>query len=174
MELMNRRVAKILFALSGCATVFLLLYEPKDERLVSEGEKYMFGENTAVDYQKAMEYFGRAAEMGNAEAYFYMAGCWLHGCGVERDTLRAVEYYRRAAESGLPDAQYHLGLLYQYGIGLEEDAVEAAGWFRKAADELFPEAQAQLGTCYETGYGVGQDYGKAVRYYRDCRLMFSI
>src|SRR6056300_1026606 len=60
------------------------------------------------DYQKALEYWAKAAESGNVEAHFMLGIRYDNGEGVEKDMKRAVYHYEKAAIGGQPGARFSL------------------------------------------------------------------
>lgn len=79
--------------------------------------------------------FRKAAEQGEAKAYFNMGVCYQFGKGTRKNAKKAVECYRKAAELGLPDAMLNFGICCCIGEGVERDLKEGEKWLRKA-DEL--------------------------------------
>ena len=133
----------------------------------SMGCNYYFGQNGySVDYDKAMEYFRKAAEQGYADAQWGLGWCYETGRGVTQDYNEAVRWYRKAADQGNAGAQNNLGVCYANGRGVTQDYNEAVRWYRKAAEQGYANAQYNLGLCYANGQGVTQDYKEAVRWYR--------
>ena len=55
--------------------------------------------------QKAVEWYTKAAEQGNAVAQYNLGVCYNFGKGVEKDLQKAIEWYTKAAEQGDEDAQ---------------------------------------------------------------------
>ncbi|MDD6141854.1 MAG: toll/interleukin-1 receptor domain-containing protein [Bacteroidales bacterium] len=135
--------------------------------MVKLGEDYYFGENgKQKDYVKAVEWFRKAAERGNANAQCYLGYCFKDGAGVDKNYTEAVNWYRKAAEQGNPEAKNSLGVCYQNGYGVVKDLAEAVKWYRKAAEQGYNVAQVNLGMCYESGQGVLKDLAEAVKWYR--------
>ena len=130
------------------------------------GEKYYNGDGVEKDYEKAVEYYEKAAELENAAAQNNLGLCYENGHGVLQDYKEAVKWYRKAAEQGNTVAQYNLGHCYANGIGVPRDYKEAVKWYRKAAEQGDTAAQNNLGGCYANGRGVPQDYKEAVKWYR--------
>ncbi|MBO5854017.1 MAG: PEGA domain-containing protein, partial [Bacteroidales bacterium] len=62
------------------------------------GKNYFDGNGVDNDYEKALEYFNAAAELGHVEACVYIADCYHHGHGVEENHDLAIEWYSKAAE----------------------------------------------------------------------------
>ena len=48
-----------------------------------------------------MEWYGKAAEQGNAKAQYNLGLRYENGQGVAQDYGKAVEWYTKAAEQGL-------------------------------------------------------------------------
>jgi hypothetical protein len=58
------------------------------------------------------------AELGEADAQYYLGGMYHNGEGVNQDYKTAVKWYRLAADQGLAKAQDNLGFMYQQGDGV--------------------------------------------------------
>lgn len=149
---------------------------------------------TEVDRDKAIEWYGRAAENGHTVAqsnlgYFYRQRSLI---GSEADDFQAMvnseeevpgsvfeewdakvyewdrlaaKWFKRAALKGDLMAQSSLGIMYREGQGVETDETEAAKWLFKAADQNDAESQRILGYMHENGEGVIQDFVTAHMYY---------
>ena len=63
----------------------------------------------ARDYDKALEIWHQAGELGCAEAYYNIGYAYDNGDGVERDDKKANHYYELAAMGGHVDARVNLG-----------------------------------------------------------------
>jgi serine/threonine protein kinase len=64
-------------------------------------------------YKKAIKWYRKAAEQGNASAQNNLGFCYEYGEGVEQDYEEAIKWYRKAAEQGNASAQYSLDELYK-------------------------------------------------------------
>ena len=146
------------------------------------------------DWQKAIEWYTKAAEQGYAEAQYTLGMRYAEGKGVKQDWQKAIEWYTKAAEQGHAEALYTLGMYYAKGEGVEEDWKKAVEWFKNVQDKLDSlnidkckkafvknaflaekgnaESQYQLGNFYASGsdgnenaYGIKQDWYKAVEWY---------
>jgi TPR repeat protein len=120
----------------------------------------------AKDYETALDWYKRAAEMGNASAMRNVGLLYETGQGTAKDLTQAAAWYKRAAEKGQPNAAYDLAYLYETGRGVERDYNAAAEWYKKAAAAKNPEAMNRLGYFYENGWGVPQDYAEAMKWYQ--------
>ncbi|MCR5549846.1 MAG: sel1 repeat family protein [Bacteroidales bacterium] len=181
------------------ATVFLLGYNndykralPILVRLVNGrvptaqsylGWCYEFGKGVKQSYEKAVEWYSKAAEQGDASAQYLLGLCYEYGKGIKQSYEKAVEWYSKAAKQGDMSAQYLLGLCYEYGKGVKQSYEKAVEWCSKAAEQgkapmyywlgrCFNAAeqgnayaQRCLGYCYYRGEGVEQSFEKAVEWY---------
>ena len=160
----GKAVAIMVAVLAACAIVAPLLFG-NAEWQNNQGEKYYYGDGVEQDYDKAAEWYRKAAKRGYAEAQNSLGYCYQCGLGVEQDYDKAVEWYRKAAEQDFAPGQNSLGYCYQCGLGVEQDYDKAVEWYRKAAEQGLDDAQNNLGLCYDEGLGVEQDYTKAVEWY---------
>ncbi len=106
--------------------------------------------NNTQDYDRAVKWFRRAADQGNASAQLYLGLMSDEGQGVPQDYAEAAKWYRRAAEQECAPAQCNLGLCYETGRGVPKDVREAVKWFCRAARAGDKTAQHNLGVYYAT------------------------
>lgn len=85
------------------------------------------------DYQKALYWYGLAAEKGGMAAQYNLAYMYDTGEGAAEDNIEAARLYRLAAEQGMARAQYNLAGLYEEGEGVTRNRDKAIYWFRMAA-----------------------------------------
>ncbi|HIU97479.1 MAG TPA: sel1 repeat family protein, partial [Candidatus Ornithoclostridium faecigallinarum] len=52
------------------------------------------------DWQKAVEWYAKAAEQGDAVAQCNLGICYANGQGVKQDRQKAIEWYTKAAQQG--------------------------------------------------------------------------
>ena len=64
----------------------------------------MRGLGVKRDPGEAVKWLLKAAEQGQANAMFFLGGCYQHGFGVNADQAEAAKWYRKAAEQGVPIA----------------------------------------------------------------------
>lgn len=121
------------------------------------------------DYPVALKALTPLAQLGTAEAQYYLGRMYDEGSGVPKDDQTAEQWYQMAAAQGLATAQYLLGyrntLGYDHDPHLPLDYKAAVEWYRKAAEKGHTEAQARLGEMYQYGYGVPRDYAEALKWY---------
>ncbi len=146
-----------------------LIYQDESSNL-STGS-ILFDLNSLIigtNRDKALEYFKKAAAMGNANAYTNM--------GKYVDENKAMEYYKKAGELG--DAQGYIKLAQMEGTPLNK-SIE----YLKAAGDLGDEdGYGMLGDIYFYGGWerdendpsaphIPRDYKKATHYYQKCADM---
>ncbi len=102
---------------------------------------------------------------GDAEAFAYLAICYLYGYGVEVDYEKSFFYDNRSAEMGCANGMAGLAYDYLEGIGVAVDEERAIELLEKAIVYESPLAYRLLGTCYKRGYGVEKNLKKAVELY---------
>ena len=129
------------------------------------GTMYYNGNGVEQDYAKAMEWFEKAADLGNSNAINNIAWMYKYGNGVEQDHAKAMEWYEKAVELGDGTAMNNIGLMYYNGEGVEQDYAKALEWYEKAAELGQLKATNQIGMMYYNGEGVEQDYAKALEWF---------
>lgn len=135
--------------------------EEADEAVIA-GDIYYGAQN----YDKAFEFFKKAADLGNADAQWKLGICYLFGEGILKDEEKGVEWIKKAAEKGHCYAQVDLGVCYFNGTGVIKNYSEAFNWLKKPAEQGICKAQAFLGMCYSTGAGVTHDIKKGVEWFK--------
>ena len=96
------------------------------------------------DYNSAVQYFFKAAQLGRAVSQRSLGYCYEFGLGVTQDYAEAVKWYRKAAEQGHARAQNNLGVCYEYGEGVTKSITEAVKWYKKAAEKGDENAERHL------------------------------
>lgn len=137
------------------------------EEYYKTGLDYDFGRGgKPKDKAKAVYYYTKAAECGNALAQLNLGVCYEYGDGIRKNYKKAVTLYVASAEQGNAMAQCNLGYCYFNGVGVGKDEAKAVLWYKKAADSGNVRAMNNLGFCYENGQGVGRDAVKAFQLYK--------
>ena len=124
------------------------------------------GECGNPDYDKAREWWLKAAELGDGGACNGLGILYSRGMGVTPDIAQAVEWFRRGAERGNANAQHSLGWAYLHGQGVPVDFAQAERWLRSAASQDTAAAFCNLGMMYFEGNGVPQSDQEAVRLFQ--------
>ena len=132
------------------------------QHLLEMGNNYYFGWDVEKDYTKAVEWYTKAAKMGDDFAQGKLGCCYYAGDGVEQNYQKSVEWFTKSAEQGNAASQYNLGLCYKYGLGVNQDFQMTIDLWTKAAKNGDDVAQYSLGICYLQGNGVEKDRKKAI------------
>lgn len=98
------------------------------------GYCYAEGKGIYQDYQKALYYYKKAADLGNKSAYNNLGCMYGSGKGVERDYYTARRYYQKVADLGVEVACNNLGSYYENGIGGDVDKYKALKYYKKACN----------------------------------------
>ncbi|KAI6780060.1 Chitin synthase regulatory factor-like protein [Emericellopsis cladophorae] len=116
------------------------------------------GGGTRKDPMKAVQWYKRAASLGDTPAMYKVGMIQLKGLlGQPRNPREAVGWLKRAAEradSENPHALHELGLLYESARPNDtiiRDERYAASLFQQAADLGYKFSQFRLGQAYEYG-----------------------
>ena len=64
---------------------------------------YDYGKGVEQDYSKALEWYNKAVNAGNAAAMCNIGRMYECGKGVEQDYSKALEWYTRSYNSGCKD-----------------------------------------------------------------------
>ena len=119
------------------------------------------------EHKRAIYWWRKAADGGDADAMGMIGHGYFNGDGVERDETKAVEWFERASEGGQADATKVLALSYEMGVGVEVNEVRAIELYVKAEELGQEEAATELGNKYRYGTcGVAVDKKEALKWYR--------
>jgi len=86
-----------------------------------------------ADQAKAMLWYRKGAEHGNARSMHNLAVLYSGQNGGSPDYALAAQWFEKAASFGLKDSQFNLAVLYQNGLGVMKDPGVAYKWFAIAA-----------------------------------------
>lgn len=120
---------------------------------------------TEKDYEKALNWYLRAANAGNTRAMNQVGWMYQNGHGVQQNHEQAMEYFLMASEIGVPVAMNNIGWMYQNGYGVAKDYGKAMDWYLQAAEAGDATAMFNLGYMYTEGLGITQSYSKAMDWY---------
>ncbi len=114
------------------------------------------------DYKTALEYFTKAAELGDAGAHFNLSVAYWTGEGVNKDTEKEVYHLEEAAIGGHPHARHNLGC-NELDNGRYERAKKD---FIIAANLGYHDSLKQLREGYANGHASKEEYADALRAYQ--------
>ncbi len=114
------------------------------------------------DYAAALQYWTKAAELGDALAHFELSDMYREGNGVEEDSEKEVYHLKEAAIRGDPNSRLRLGYM---------DAIN--GRFDRAKKHFIINANLgeddsiyNLRIFYADGHASKQEYDDALRAYQ--------
>ncbi|CAN4125252.1 unnamed protein product [Withania somnifera] len=127
---------------------------------------YYFGlRGVRRDHIKALSWFLKAVEKGEARSMELLGEIYARGAGVERNFTKALEWLTLASRQQLYSAYNGLGYLYVKGYGVEKNYTKAKEYFEKAADNGEAGGFYNLGVMYLKGIGVKRDVKIASKYF---------
>jgi hypothetical protein len=90
------------------------------------------GKGPTQDYEQAMRWYRKAADMGSAKAMIHVGELYDSGHGVPADYSEAMRWFRKAADKGDGFAMVQISYLYQLGHGVPKDEEQARQWMKRA------------------------------------------
>lgn len=118
------------------------------------------------DFDKALDYFTRAAQGNDATAQVVLAGYYDQGVDltpgdgkveVTPNPAAALELYRLAARNNVPVALFNVGIFYETGRSVDRDPAKAFAHYLQAAGGGFAPAMQKTGVYYLNGVGTLKD-----------------
>lgn len=129
------------------------------------GLHYQLGILVPEDYNKAVEWYKKAADQGEPNALVLlgldMERQYAESDGDDRWLVQALDYYEKAAEKDHPYGLYFLGRFYRDGRVVELDEAKAFQYFKKAEARGLSAPRFAMAVAYGKGKGVFQNSKKA-------------
>ena len=144
----------------GCAHAQYCLGRMYDDGLVVPMGK------TQRSQAQAVEWYGKAAAQGHADAQFCLAAWIWPAKHSPQEFAESAPWLNKAAMQGHARAQFDLGRAYFNGQCVPKDLVQAFAWYSKAALQGYARAQRALGNMYQFGNGAPKNYAEALVWYR--------
>lgn len=130
------------------------------------GQMYELGCGVEKNDERAVHWFRKAAEQGNADGQSWLGLMYRCGIGVPQNGEQAVYWFHKVAEQGNADGLVNIGLLYKHGDGVPQNGEQAMYWFHKAAEQGKAVALVHIGEMYFSGKAVEQSDEKGVYWFR--------
>src|SRR3546814_17815172 len=83
---------------------------------ISDWSSDVCSSDLGQDYGRAVEYLGKAAEQGHADAQFLLGECYANGRGVTKDLSWAARWYGKAAAQGHAEGAFSYGVVQAAGL----------------------------------------------------------
>lgn len=97
------------------------------------GYYHYYGAGVEQSYEKASEWFAKAAKQGIASGQNNYGVCYQCGFGVEQSYEKAVEWYEKAAAQDNATALWNLSYCCYHGLGTKKDVKRAGQLYMKAS-----------------------------------------
>ena len=126
------------------------------------GEAYLHGNDTKVDYKKAMEWSKKAAEKGSYRAMTNVGILYLEGLGVEKDYKKAFDSLSKGMDGGDMKAPRYLGIMSEKGLGVKKSMDDASFYYEVGDSSGDLTSRYNLGKIHEKA----GDFARAVELYK--------
>jgi TPR repeat protein len=115
-----------------------------------------------ADKPKAMSYFMKAAELGDASAQFFIGHVLHHGLGsiMPQNPVSGFVLLEQAASQGHAGALYYMAQLYRYGdvhMNIGQDVAQFLSYLEKAVALSDPDALMCMAELYRDDGGSCED-----------------
>ena len=117
------------------------------------------------DYEKAMELWLRAGELGITGSYYDIANAYFYGRGVERDIRKAKYYDELAAIGGDVEARHNLGVTEERAGNMER----AIKHWMMSAGAGYEISLTEIRKGYMNGHLTKDDFDKALRAHKESK-----
>lgn len=128
------------------------------------GALYFNGFLQETDYDKALEWYKKAAYQGLPEAQCDLGVFYMNGWGVKQNYDEAIKWFKMAADAGLPFALSNLGMCHYNGFGTPQNIREAKKYYEKAANKGNAIAQFAMGAIYASGQIGDPDFTESAKW----------
>ena len=118
------------------------------------------------NYEQALQFYERAAELGNCAAQEHLAYLYLSGEIIKKDYTQAYFWLQKAAAQNSAGAKYGLGFMFENGLGVDPDYDKARILYEDSAKNGYYEAYYRLGLFYFTGILGKTDYNMAFQLWK--------
>ena len=138
--------------------------EPKTpEELMRRGDEYRIGERQEQSFERAVDYYHRAARRNYAPAQYMMGIMYESGHGVPQSYKEAAKWYEKAFNQGYRRATSAMAFLWESGLGVKRSRSLAIEHYSTAAEGGDLRAYNNLGLIYRDRNGSEHnDHGAVV------------
>lgn len=118
------------------------------------------------EYELALDYYSKAANMGLKEAQYDLAVLYYYGKGTAINKKKAAELLKPLAETRMPEAEELLAVMYFLGEGVNRDYDMAFKYFQKGIVMQNEEALLYGGLCLVNKGNLDHEkIGKVIKYW---------
>jgi TPR repeat protein len=119
------------------------------------------------NYNTAVEFYNKSAELGNSDAMNQLAIYYKTGTRIEKDYNTMIELYNKAIELGNSRAMNELAICYEDGTGVQKNYNKMIELYKQSVKLCNIEAMNNLALCYKNGIGVKVDYNEAIELFNN-------
>ena len=119
--------------------------------MLTLGQFYEQGVGVARNYTKALEWYEKAANAGQAAGFYNLGICYEFGMGATADMDKAIQNFQKAADMGMALAMQKLAAIFIAGNGVDRDVAKGLGLLESAANAGLAAAANDLGGIYLAG-----------------------
>lgn len=161
----NEKLASAMLALFALS--FLPIYAQSDKTELNLAFDVLKGKNNSKDKKWAVNTL-QESQVQEKDAYVQnvLGIAYLHGLGVEPDTVTAIQYFEQSGTLGYNLAYHNLGMMYKYNKNGKPNYEKAFDAFYKGALNNNPTNCYNCGYMKYKGLGTEQDYEGAVKLFK--------
>lgn len=128
------------------------------------GELYESGLGVTQNQAESVEWFTKAAELGNAYGAGNLGNSLFFALGTNRDLAEAERWAKQGAEHGVVMSMNQLGWQYLHGMGVTQDMDAARHWYETSAATGDPTGENMVGWIFV--HVPPKDYEQGMAWYR--------
>ncbi len=146
------------------------------------GVLYYDGRSGEQSYEKAVQWYRKAAEHGSMVALENLGYCYYYGRSIPVDDEQAFLCFGKCALAGMHNSLYKLADMYRYGRFVAKD--ERLAWllYRRTLEELYEseypligaDVFRRMGDCLFEGIGTEADPEQALEMYQNAERWFYV
>lgn len=114
------------------------------------------------DKAKALDWYKKAAALGEGLAMFNVGSFYHYGVVVEKDIEQAVIWYKKASDKGLFMASRGVAEIYKNGDLGQPDHVQSVSFFKKALKQGWERARLDVALAECNGKGTKQNFDSCI------------
>lgn len=131
----------------------------------SLGLMYLTGDGVDLSYDKAFDWFSKAANQGDSNAMYQLGGLYEWGNGIPESVEKAIWYYSKAKELGNIRAAVSLNLIQASMKPADGSIDPKLRALMKEAERGDPGSQYELGVVFEQGVLAPKNDSEATHWY---------
>jgi uncharacterized protein len=137
------------------------------DAMAEYGFLYERGSFFAQNFDNALFYYHKAADLGSAHGMAGIARMYASGEGVTKDDAEATRWFVKAAAAGDEGSMVTAGVRFSDGNGVPRNGAEAVHWLTLAHQHgLHSTSEGVLARLYDKGEIVPADPAQAFHWYR--------